>query len=1024
MLFRSVIPLLTLLYVAPQVASAQALQIGANLAVSPARKDIGDGLCATVVHVADLPLGQVPFDNVDDALGVLDQSAKRLSEDGRVAALTSRINYRNNDPVAVGDFTNDALFPFSDNPGAVPQGNDRNFAVRVRGYINVDPEEAVLGLRRTIGLYADDGARLRIGGQLITTPDLDQRLSNRRIRQVEYGHSGLYPIELVYYQNGSLAVLELSESNAWVPESSKLTNLRDMDFHLIGEPRANLFANTALYSARNGAVQKCLECSEDSTCGVGSYCVKDWGVVAPSGLCEPCIVSEHCGPSCQACAGSAPICNSGACVQCLTNSDCASDNTCDLASHKCVPIPHNWEYVGGCSTVSPPNTSHTGLLIAVAAALLTLLVLARRKRRPLATAPLALSFLLGLTALVPSEAHADLSVNAATLQPAIGPENIITVEGSRTGKALRPIAVLLLDYAHRPLHLIDRDSGQTIANTIPDMVSLHLLAGMGITRWLALAFDLPVTVYQGFDRATPITDVPNVPSSYGLGDFRLVGKVRIINNERSGFGLAFVPQVTFATGDGNQFRGAGAYGIEPRLAIDYRSAGGAIIALNLGFLGRTSNQIVGKMEVGSQIRYGVGIFVPLREGFGLMGEVAGGTSVNNIAAGHVYSPLEGLVGGRWVHSSGINFNLGAGMGFTEAVGSPQARLFASVGYLPIERPPQRQTPSQPQTPTSGIVLLEKAGSGAGRVRSTPGGIDCGQNCSGEFTIGTQLALHAQPGTESRFVGWSGPCSGTADCLLTVSHNTRVGVEFAHVEERRSMLTIDKDGDGIGEVVSEPAGISCGKACSMSFKEGQEVRLMAIPDPGSRFSGWEGACSGIEPCTVIVRGEPRLKARFIKAKIKIEDKKLDLQGNVIHFETARANIDIDSYHLLDEVVLILKQYPNMRLRVEGHTDAVPFNAPGGNVQLSKDRAASVVNYLINHSVEGGRLSSEGFGDRCPVATNQSPEGRQSNRRTEFLIIDKDGKYQRTPCVTYTTSPKNQWTRKTAVTPVSPKATPTK
>ena len=58
------------------------------------------------------------------------------------------------------------------------------------------------------------------------------------------------------------------------------------------------------------------------------------------------------------------------------------------------------------------------------------------------------------------------------------------------------------------------------------------------------------------------------------------------------------------------------------------------------------------------------------------------------------------------------------------------------------------------------------------------------------------------------------------------------------------------------------------------------------------------------------------------------------------------------------------------------------------------------------------------------TNQSPEGRQSNRRTEFLIIDKDGKYQRTPCVTYTTSPKNQWTRKTAVTPVSPKATPTK
>ena len=131
--------------------------------------------------------------------------------------------------------------------------------------------------------------------------------------------------------------------------------------------------------------------------------------------------------------------------------------------------------------------------------------------------------------------------------------------------------------------------------------------------------------------------------------------------------------------------------------------------------------------------------------------------------------------------------------------------------------------------------------------------------------------------------------------------------------------------------------------------------------------------------------------------------------MIHFETAKANIDIDSFHLLDEVVLILRQAKEMRLRIEGHTDAVPFNAPGGNVQLSKDRAAAVVNYLVRHSVEGGRLSSEGFGDTCPVATNKNPAGRQSNRRTEFLIIDKLGKYQRTPCVSYTSASNAQTPR---------------
>jgi len=1015
MLLRYVTPLLGILGAIPQVAAAQALQIPATESVALPRKDVGDGLCATVVHAADPRLGQVAFSGVDDANALLNQTSMRLNEDGRTGSLFSLINFRNNDPVALGDFPSDILLPYSDNPGATPPGNDRNFAVRVRGYINVDAADA-LGLRRTIGLYADDGTRMTLGNQLVTDPDVNQQIASRRIRQIQYGKSGLYPVELVYYQNGSLAVLELSETNQWIPENTKLTNLRDLGFSLIGEPRPNLFVNTELYSARKGAVQKCVECADDSVCGQGNYCVKDWGPTPPSGLCQQCNVNEHCGPSCQACAQSAPICLDGGCVQCLGNSDCPADNLCDTATHKCTPIIHNWEYVGGCSTANPSPGSHNGLLFATGAALLTLLGLSRRRRRPFGSGTLALPLLLSLTALWPQAARADLSVNAATLQPAIGPENIITVEGSRTGKRLRPMAALMLDYAHRPLRLLDRETGQTIATTIPDMVNLHLMAGLGVTRWLQFAFDLPVVAYQGFDRATPLSDVPNTPSAYGLGDFRLVGKARLINNEHGGFGLAFVPQVTFATGDGTQFRGADAYGIEPRFALDYRTPGGALIAVNVGFLGRTSNQTVGKMEVGSQIRYGIGMFVPLPEQFGLMGEIAGGTSVTNITAGRIYSPLEGLVGGRWTHSSGINFNMGAGMGFTEAVGSPQVRVFASIGYLPIERP-QRVQP-----PTMGTILIEKAGSGAGSVVSTPRGIDCGQRCSADFKLGSQVALKAQATGDARFIGWSGPCSGTEDCILTVTPSTRVGVEFARVEEHRSILTIVKEGDGQGEVISDPSGISCGKVCSTSFKDNQELRLIAVPDKDSRFAGWEGACTGVEPCTLVVRGEPHLSAKFIKSKIKVDDKKLDLQGNVIHFETAKAKIDIDSFHLLDEVVLILKQYPEMRLRIEGHTDAVPFNAPGGNLQLSKDRAASVVNYLVTHGILGGRLNNQGFGDTCPVATNQSPEGRQANRRTEFLIIDKDGHYQRTPCVTYTPAPRTQWPKKPGGVKVKKPAAP--
>lgn len=138
MLFRYAIPIFAFLSAAPQLAVAEPLQIAATQIVAPPRKDIGDGLCVTVVHAADPAQGQVAFNSVDDALALLNRAQTPLTEDGRISARYSLIDFRNNDPVSVGDFTGGDLFPFSDNPGAVPQGNDRNFAVRVRGYINVD----------------------------------------------------------------------------------------------------------------------------------------------------------------------------------------------------------------------------------------------------------------------------------------------------------------------------------------------------------------------------------------------------------------------------------------------------------------------------------------------------------------------------------------------------------------------------------------------------------------------------------------------------------------------------------------------------------------------------------------------------------------------------------------------------------------------------------------------------------------------------------------------------------------------
>jgi len=103
---------------------------------------------------------------------------------------------------------------------------------------------------------------------------------------------------------------------------------------------------------------------------------------------------------------------------------------------------------------------------------------------------------------------------------------------------------------------------------------------------------------------------------------------------------------------------------------------------------------------------------------------------------------------------------------------------------------------------------------------------------------------------------------------------------------------------------------------------------------------------------------------------------------IFFETSSAVIKSDSNALLGKIAGILSQCPDASFVVEGHTDA-----SGGeelNLDLSKRRAQSVVNYLVGKGVEVNNLTSIGYGESKPIATNASREGRAQNRRIEFTV----------------------------------------
>lgn len=101
---------------------------------------------------------------------------------------------------------------------------------------------------------------------------------------------------------------------------------------------------------------------------------------------------------------------------------------------------------------------------------------------------------------------------------------------------------------------------------------------------------------------------------------------------------------------------------------------------------------------------------------------------------------------------------------------------------------------------------------------------------------------------------------------------------------------------------------------------------------------------------------------------------------IHFDTGKATIQPDSADTLNQIVKLLGDNPDLKLRVEGYTDNQSNAA--ANQTLSEKRAQAVVAWLGAHGVAAGRLSAKGFGETNPVADNGTEDGRAKNRRVEL------------------------------------------
>ena len=113
-------------------------------------------------------------------------------------------------------------------------------------------------------------------------------------------------------------------------------------------------------------------------------------------------------------------------------------------------------------------------------------------------------------------------------------------------------------------------------------------------------------------------------------------------------------------------------------------------------------------------------------------------------------------------------------------------------------------------------------------------------------------------------------------------------------------------------------------------------------------------------------------------------KLDIPSD-ISFAVGRADIQPNFAPVLDQFAMGLRNNPYSDVRIVGHTDSTGSDAV--NNPLSVDRAASTRNYLVNRGVDGRRISIDGMGERYPIASNDTAEGRARNRRVEICVGER-------------------------------------
>jgi outer membrane protein OmpA-like peptidoglycan-associated protein len=628
------------------------------------------------------------------------------------------------------------------------------------------------------------------------------------------------------------------------------------------------------------------------------------------------------------------------------------------------------------------------------------------------------------TILPPKAAVAQEGFQADQFEPLYDQEsNILNTFGSDIIEAPKTVDFsggVFYHYAHRPLRVVNLDTNQS-SDIIASQHKIEPWLGFGFFNIFDIGLVVPLVIAKTGDNV-PNGLADNV-SGFTIGDIRVTPKIRIMDQEKfGGFGLAVAAPLYMPTGDPASYTGQGVFRAEPRLILDYTFSFGLRFAANVGFQFR-EKQTISNYVNDNILRWSFATEIPLgSEELALVGSVFGDAKFTeniNPRDGSTDTksnyPIEAVGALRFNPVWGLQLQAGGGAAVTSGVGAPEFRVLASLGY------------QEQDTDSDGDGYLDSVDKCPQEKEDFDNFMDedgCPEPDNDEDTI---LDASDQCPTEKEDIdtwqdddGCPDPDNDN-DGLLDGNDTCPIEAEdFDSFEDADGCPEPDNDKDGVCEAyvfernLKESLGATCrSPGVDQCVEQAEDMDGFGdddgCPDPDNDNDGfcdpwvnekgqqnvYASVCKSVDKCpdkAEIINGvededgcpdEGKPAITVVNDKIELEEQ--------IFFDTGKATIKAVSFTVLDQVATVMQTTPRIiRIRIEGHTDDV--GNPKKNLQLSKDRAASVMAYLVKKGIDPARLSSEGYGQDAPLVDPKGLKGkdlkdaRSQNRRVEIKILE--------------------------------------